>query len=214
MQRFSGILAAIRDRVLDQSRVMPYPTIQAINLKIMNIAMMVQRLADALAAGTLKTRRSPTPAPGVKRKPATPPAEGAVRLPRNFAWLLPLVPMQAANLGCQLAFLFTDPEMAALLAASPRIVKALRPLCWMLGTRLPPPYSPPRRLRKPYVAPKVRVARPARERKPLSARWPAWPPVPGSGSSSDGRIRPERPRLSGEKMTYSEQWLRDRQNRG
>ena len=213
LHRFSGIVWAVIGVVLGRSGVMPHPMIQAINQKVTNIGWMVQHLADALAAGTLKTRRSPTSKSGVKRKPpAPPPAEGAVRLPRQFGWLIPLVPLQAINLGSQLAFLFTDPEMAALLAASPRIVKALRPLCWMLGTRLPPPYSPPPRPRKPYVAPKVKVERPVKERKPLSSRWPAWPPVPGSGS--DGRIRHERARSSGKAMTYSEQWLRDRQNRG
>ncbi len=54
-------------------------------------------------------------------------------LPRGFAWLVVLVPYKAAGFGSQLAHLFTDPEMVALLAASPQLRKALRPLCRMLG---------------------------------------------------------------------------------
>ncbi len=57
----------------------------------------------------------------------------APRLPCGFAWLIKLVPYQAAGFGSQLRHLFADPEMAALIASTPRMVRALRPLFWMLG---------------------------------------------------------------------------------
>ena len=56
-----------------------------------------------------------------------------VVMPRRKAWLLPLVPCEAANLACGLAALLDDPEMRRFLAATPRIVEALRPVCRMLG---------------------------------------------------------------------------------
>jgi hypothetical protein len=56
-------------------------------------------------------------------------------LPRRFG---------AAQFGSQLQYLLADPEMVALIAASPRMRRTLRPLLWMLGIeasliRPPPP---------------------------------------------------------------------------
>jgi hypothetical protein len=53
----------------------------------------------------------------------------------------------AAQFGSQLQYLLADPEMMALVAASPRIRRTLRPLLWMLGIEAslirPPPPPPP-----------------------------------------------------------------------
>lgn len=65
--------------------------------------------------------------PSVPRGPEVP------RLPRRFAWLLPMVPYEAAGFASQLRHTLSDPEMVALLAASPRLGAVLRPLCRMLG---------------------------------------------------------------------------------
>ena len=46
------------------------------------------------------------------------PAAG-LRLPRSQAWLIRLLPGEAASYGCQLQALLADPQMAALLAAAP-----------------------------------------------------------------------------------------------
>ncbi len=62
---------------------------------------------------------------------APPPA--SLKLPRRFAWLCVLVPYHAAGYASQLRHLLADPEMVALLAATPRLGKILRPLCQMLG---------------------------------------------------------------------------------
>jgi hypothetical protein len=71
-------------------------------------------------------------------------------LPRRFGWLVQQVP-QAAPFGSQLQHLLTDPEMAAVLANTPRLGRVLRPLCHMLGVlpapgQIPPPSprTPPR----------------------------------------------------------------------
>ncbi len=68
-------------------------------------------------------------APGASQ--VAPPA--SLKLPRSFAWLLVLVPYHAAGYASQLRYLLADPEMAAMLAATPRLGKLLRPLCRMLG---------------------------------------------------------------------------------
>ena len=217
-----GLVTAVVGRVGETG--LSFHMGQAINRKVIAAGLLVRDLAEALAAGTLKTRRSPVFAAGVKRKsPAPPPAttmaEGVVRLPRHFGWLLPLVPSAAATYGFQLRALLEHPDMMALLAASPRACRILRSLCWMLRTRLPPPFARVPPPRKPYVPPKVKVERPVKERsprdrRPSSSRWPAWPPVPGSGSDSDGRLRHERPRPPGKVTMYSEEWWRERENRG
>jgi len=54
-------------------------------------------------------------------------------LPRRFGWLLPLVPCEAANRASQLRHLLGEPEMQALLGASPQARRVLAPLCRMLG---------------------------------------------------------------------------------
>ncbi len=67
----------------------------------------------------------------------------------RFGWLCGAVPslarrFGAAQFGSQFQYLLEDPEMMALIAASPRMRRTLRPLLWMLGIeasliRPPPP---------------------------------------------------------------------------
>lgn len=54
-------------------------------------------------------------------------------LPRRFGWLLDLVPHEAACFAGQLRAVLDEPEMVALLAASPEAGRILAPLCRMLG---------------------------------------------------------------------------------
>ncbi len=90
------------------------------------------------------------PKPAVPRRHALPLPQ-AVRVPNRRAWLVGL----SININCAAGRLqdkMHDPELVALLAASPRLVALLRPLCRMLGVEfapgiLPPP--PPRAPRKP-----------------------------------------------------------------
>ena len=50
----------------------------------------------------------------------------------------------AAAAASQLRHLLTDPEVLALLRASPALVQLLRPLCRMLGVDLPVEFLPPK----------------------------------------------------------------------
>ena len=90
-----------------------------------------------------------SPKPAVRRHAL--PLPQAVRVPGRRAWLVGLSP----NVNCaagRLQHMMNDPEMVTLLAASPRLVALLRPLCRMLGVEFPPgilPPPPPRAPRKP-----------------------------------------------------------------
>ena len=76
-------------------------------------------------------------------QPASPPrAPRPARLPGHRGWLLGVSSATAAA-GSQLSHLFTDPEMLALLRASPQLVKMLGPICRMLGADLPAEFRPP-----------------------------------------------------------------------
>jgi hypothetical protein len=58
---------------------------------------------------------------------------GNAKLPRQFGWLLALVPCEAANFASQLRGVLAEPEMMGLLAAVPRAGHALRSVCRMLA---------------------------------------------------------------------------------
>jgi len=81
-------------------------------------------------------------APGAARPEPPPRAPRPPRLPGNFGWLLGMSSATAIA-GSQLAYLLTDPDMLALLRASPQLVQMLRPLCRMLGVALPAEFQPP-----------------------------------------------------------------------
>jgi hypothetical protein len=55
------------------------------------------------------------------------------RVPSRFGWLLGLVPYEAAGFASQLRAVLAEPEMVALLEASPQARGVLGPLCRMLG---------------------------------------------------------------------------------
>ena len=79
---------------------------------------------------------------------AAPPLSQAVRVPSRAKWLTGL----SLNVNCagsQLQHLMYDPELASLLAASPRLVALLRPLCRMLAVEFPHGILPPRPPRAP-----------------------------------------------------------------
>ena len=89
--------------------------------------------------------------------PATPPAAAPkLRLPGHRAWLCCLCPGGAAARS-RMQHLLEDPEMRALLAASPRLMALVRPLFHILGVVLPAALQPPKPPRKP--------------RKPRPRRW-------------------------------------------
>ena len=102
-------------------------------------------------------RQNPLPKwarPGAR--PPAPPLSQAVRVPSRAKWLAGL----SLNVNCagsQLQHLMFDRELGALLAASPRLVALLRPLCRMLAVEFPHGVLPPRPPRAP--------------RKPRRRRW-------------------------------------------
>ena len=92
----------------------------------------LRRLAarfDALAARLRIGRPRKPPAPRTVVRTSRP---SVGRLPQGYGWLLRVVP-EAGGFGSQLRHLLADPEMAALLEASPQAGRILRPLCRMLG---------------------------------------------------------------------------------
>ena len=68
-------------------------------------------------------------------------------LPRGARWLLRLIPGAAASRS-QREALLREPEMAALLAADPRLDRIPRPLCRMRGVNCSVT-QPPRKRRAP-----------------------------------------------------------------
>ena len=54
-------------------------------------------------------------------------------LPRRFAWLIPLMPHEAATYALQLSAVLAEPEMVTLMRDVPQARRILRPLCHMLG---------------------------------------------------------------------------------
>ena len=72
-------------------------------------------------------------------------------MPSRRAWLIGLS-LNVNGANARLQHLMYDPEMASLLAASPRLVALIRPLCRMLAVEFPHgvlPARPPRAPRPP-----------------------------------------------------------------
>ncbi len=130
---------------------------------------------DALVA-RLTAGHSPAGRPAAPGRPRTRPARkapaAALRLPRSQAWLIRLLPGEAASYGCQLQALLADPQMAALLAAAPEAGRILRPLCRLLAIAPEGLLVLPSAAGKP--APKPRPAKPAPPPEPPSAISQIW----------------------------------------
>ena len=112
-------------------------------------------------------------------------------LPRSRGWLGQRVPA-TRSYASQLHHLLAEPEMAALLAASPGLRRMLRPLCHMLGIK-PPNEPAPAPTSAPAVAPTPpeaagppppeppapeppapNIARPAIPRPAIPTLWPPY----------------------------------------
>jgi len=90
----------------------------------------LKRMAARFAAAARLMGR---PAVARVREVGRAPSAGAApRLPGGFGWLIRLVPEAACHSG-QVRHLLSQPEMQALLAASPAAARVLRPLCRMLA---------------------------------------------------------------------------------
>ena len=126
--------------------------------RLLAIAARFTKLSARMAAGQLRPRnpdrvRPPAPdrppessserPPGRVRKPAW-----SSGLPRGFGWLARAMPGSAV-FGSQLNALLAEPEMQALLAATPQAAKLIYPLCRMLAVEPAPKPPRPRAPRKP-----------------------------------------------------------------
>ena len=167
--------------------------LKGIRQRFNEIAASVGNGTYVQRAVTAATPRQPGPGQPTVRRPRQP----SPLPPQTRGWLLKLVPEAAAN-GSQLQFLFSDPAMAALLAAAPASLgRPLRSLCWMLGATPPPVIAAPKRPAKP---PKPRKPRPKRE--PLPPAYPITSPD-----------APAWMRLGSPKIQHSTRWPWMRQPR-
>ena len=168
--RFALIIGGLSRAVATQHRVgLSGLLIIAIWSRLIRIATSFAALAARVRAGTLPAPRRPASRPASSRPaPSSPPPSHPVspRMPSGFAWLIPLVPHEAAGFGSQLAHLLTDPEMTALVSAHPGMGRILRPLCRMLGVATPPALRP------------VRPALAAPSSPPPATISPSEPPAP------------------------------------
>lgn len=92
-------------------------------------------------------------------------AASAAVLPRQFGWLVRAGGHEAAGLRAQLQHVMAQPEMAALLAASPQAVRLLRPLCRALA--IGDDVLQPGRAPKPVVERKPRAKRVRKPREKI-----------------------------------------------
>ena len=149
------------------------PLVGLIIARIRTVNQHFARLAARVAAGRYVPRST-----GLRRERPPEQPRRQNPLPREFGWLLALVP-EAVGYRSQLEHLLQDPAMAALIAAAPApMARILRPLCWMLRLRPPPilapgrPASPPAPDTAPRtVPPPPPIPQPARSARPA-------PPAP------------------------------------
>jgi hypothetical protein len=138
------------------------------------LGRLVQRFAALVARAEAGTLRPPRRRPPRERPPREPPP----RWPKSFAWLIRMLPYQAACFGSQLQHQFSQPEMMALLEAAPQAGRLLRPLCRMLAIDLPPALRLPPRPRKPKP-PKQSPPERTCDTAPANGRKPRHPPSRG-----------------------------------
>jgi hypothetical protein len=153
--RFALIMDGLKQAVAAKSSDYPWtgPMVLYVWNRLHRINAVFQALAALIVAGTLPPER--VCRPRTVRTQTTMPTRPNPAPPRLFAyrfgWLCGAVPslarrFGAAQFGSQLQHLLGDPEMMALIAASPRMRRTLRPLLWMLGIEaslIRPPPPPP-----------------------------------------------------------------------
>ena len=178
-ERFLRIVDDLRKSVAEShARGVSGALILLIWTHLGRVKLRFARLVASLRAGQLPAPRKPR-TPRAAADPSLPPRKAPL-MPRGKSWLAALVGHWAAGYGGQIQYLLdTDPEMAALIAASPQLVRLLRPLCRALGAdpvtlRLPPQPPKPRQPRKPRP-PKPRQPRKLRPPRPRAPRPDALP---------------------------------------
>ncbi len=125
-----GLARAVAARIA--ARAMTAAMIVLVWGRVKRAERDILRLLALFGAGRLRVLAGPRAGAGAAVVRAGARA-GAARLPVRFAWLLPLVPGEAACFAGQLRAALGEAEMVALLEASPQARRVLRPLCRMLG---------------------------------------------------------------------------------
>ena len=130
-----GLYAAVAARF--QSAGWTIPLIWAVCNRIQRAERRVAKLLALFLAGALPPETAAVPRrrktevrEAQERVPANPGV--GVKIPRGYGWLIRMVPYVAAGYAGQLRLALADPEMMALLAASPKARRALAPVCRML----------------------------------------------------------------------------------
>ncbi len=157
--RFALIMDGLKRAVAEKVADYPWtgPMVVYVWNRLHRINAIFQTLAALIEAGKLPPERvcQPRPPRAQSAVAALPDPEAPKPVWKLFsyrsAWLCGAVPslarrFGAAQFGSQLQYLLADPEMMALIAASPRMQRTLRPLLWMLGieaSMLRPPPPPP-----------------------------------------------------------------------
>ena len=137
--------------------------------RVRHTAVKAIKLAAGIAAGIPPPITRP-------RKTPRPPRPPILRLPREFAWIVKVVPGTAVY-GFQLEHLLAQPELAPLVADA-RFRRMINPLCRMLAIpRLPP-------------LPKRQVTPPATDPPPrpelVGERAATVAPLPATGNAGSG----------------------------
>jgi hypothetical protein len=96
--------------------------------RLQHIEGHVLRLLARFQQGRISVRTVGAPRVGSSRT-----GGGSAALPRGFAWLLVMVPYQAACFAGQIRTVLAEPEMVEFLIAVPQARRVLGPLCRMLG---------------------------------------------------------------------------------
>jgi len=128
----------------------------------------IERLCQRFQAGRLWRMPARVVLPEVAGADGRKRALAVDAWPRSFAWLVRLAGYQAAGFGSQLRVILGQPEMVALLEASPQAGRILRPMCRMLGVETA--------LLRPGVAavvvvPRVSVVTVRVRRAPVPVDW-------------------------------------------
>ena len=179
--RFAEIIAGLRATVFDYGGRRPLDGLLTVRLH-RRLGRVARRFAALLAhliqfgadapRRVYRKRRQATPdsaADSAAAPPQTPPPAAAggpapprvppPRLPNQYAWMAALG-FRFRGSGAHLQFLMENPEMQALLAASPRLVALLRPVWRMLGVVAPA-----------AVKPLITKPKAPRQPRPRRRRW-------------------------------------------
>jgi len=117
----------------------PRPLIVLANNRVARLANRFIGLVDRFCAGTL------SPPGAARRRPASlQPAAGPSWRTRHVAWLLRMMKPEVANCALALQHFLSLPEMGELVGAAPQAGHILRPLCRILGVKIPPELRLPR----------------------------------------------------------------------